>query len=44
MENEFYKFARNQFRFVKQRTLTYNADRIVGARPEQFYYNDIFPL
>ena len=35
MENEFYEFAREQFQFVKERTLTYRADRIAAARLDQ---------
>jgi len=43
MENEFYEFARDHFQFVKERTLTYNGDRITGMRPKQFHYEKIRP-
>jgi len=43
MENEFYEFARDHFKFVKERTLTYSGDRIAGIRPKQYHYEKIRP-
>jgi len=43
MEHEFYMFAREQFKFVKERTLTYHSDRIASIRPKQYHYEKIRP-
>ena len=43
MEHEFYQFAKEQFQFIKRRTLETSFDGELVERKQQFMYEKIRP-